>query len=261
MARSISSRTNELAPRSTMDAHTLDLVPSMMMHSSSPKRCSYTFSAWPSQFGSYTSSALRSDMVCTIVPPVVLAMRRRSALFTRRTPMTPASTMYFIIASSMPHVVRMTLAPAAIILRMRSFVMSISRCLISAALDGSERVIDTPSFILTERRSKSTRAIFGFSTEVGMPCAARHALSAKPLMSIDSLADLPCCFRMPTALRGYVTSPRSLIVLTDIMASTTILEKCSASALRIFDDMDVLATLASVCTPSDSTERLRLDWR
>jgi len=59
-----------------------------------------------------------------MVAPVALAMRRRSSFLHRRTAMAPASTNSLRHKSSMPLVVRMTLAPEARILRTRSSVMS-----------------------------------------------------------------------------------------------------------------------------------------
>lgn len=58
------------------------------------------------------------------LPPVALAMRFRSFFSTRRTAMAPASTKYFRHMSSIPPVVRTTVAPANRIFWMRSLVMS-----------------------------------------------------------------------------------------------------------------------------------------
>lgn len=58
------------------------------------------------------------------LPPVALAMRLRSLFRTRRTAMAPTSTKYLRHMSSMPPVVRMTLAPDAKIFWILSFVMS-----------------------------------------------------------------------------------------------------------------------------------------
>jgi len=59
-------------------------------------------------------------------PPVALAIRLRSVFLHRLTAIAPASTKYFRQRSSMPPVVRMTLAPAARIFSMRSLVISAS---------------------------------------------------------------------------------------------------------------------------------------
>jgi len=59
-------------------------------------------------------------------PPVAFAIRRRSIFLHRRTAIVPLSTKYFRHRSSMPPVVRMTLAPADRIFWMRSLVMSAS---------------------------------------------------------------------------------------------------------------------------------------
>ena len=61
-------------------------------------------------------------------PPVALAILRRSSLRHRRTAIAPASTNSFRQRSSIPLVVRTTLAPEARILRIRSRVISDSLC-------------------------------------------------------------------------------------------------------------------------------------
>ena len=58
------------------------------------------------------------------LPPVALAMRFMSSVFTRRTAMAPASTKYLRHKSSIPPVHKMTLAPAVRIFCIRSLVMS-----------------------------------------------------------------------------------------------------------------------------------------
>jgi hypothetical protein len=60
------------------------------------------------------------------LPPVALAIRRRSSFLQRRTAMAPASTKHFRQRSSIPLVVKMTLAPVSRIFLMRSNVMSAS---------------------------------------------------------------------------------------------------------------------------------------
>lgn len=65
-------------------------------------------------------------------------MDLRSSLGTRRTAMAPASTKYFSDMSSIPLVVRITLAPAARIFSMRSEVMLDSRSRICSSLEGSD---------------------------------------------------------------------------------------------------------------------------
>lgn len=69
-----------------------------------------------------------SERLMSSWPPVHLAMWRRSALEQRRTAMAPASTKYLSALSSMPLVVRMTLAPDLRIIWIRSLVMSFSLC-------------------------------------------------------------------------------------------------------------------------------------
>ena len=60
------------------------------------------------------------------LPPVALAILLRSSFLHLRTAIAPASTKYFMHRSSIPPVVRMTLAPAARIFSILSFVMSAS---------------------------------------------------------------------------------------------------------------------------------------
>ena len=60
------------------------------------------------------------------LPPVALAILLRSSFLHLRTAIAPASTKYFMQRSSIPPVVRMTLAPAARIFSILSFVMSAS---------------------------------------------------------------------------------------------------------------------------------------
>ena len=110
----------------------------------------------------------------------------------------------------MPLVVRITLAPVSRILRMRSRVMSASRLRM-------------------------------FSTKVGIPCAARVQLSAKPSTSWDSIADLPWHLRMLMAPTGYLVRPSARVLLTLITASTAILAKNFDSGPRILEDMEVVA--------------------
>ena len=66
--------------------------------------------------------ASRSATICELICAELrtLAMRRRSSFLTRRTAIAPASTKYLRAMSSIPLVVRMTLAPAARIFSMRS---------------------------------------------------------------------------------------------------------------------------------------------
>ena len=66
-----------------------------------------------------------------LLPPVAFAIRLRSFLRTRLTPMAPFSTKYLVFRSSIPPVVRITFAPDARIFSTRSFVISASRCLIA----------------------------------------------------------------------------------------------------------------------------------
>lgn len=61
-----------------------------------------------------------------VLPPVALAILFRSTFLHRLTAIAPASTKYFKHKSSIPPVVKMTLAPAANIFSILSFVMSYS---------------------------------------------------------------------------------------------------------------------------------------
>lgn len=71
------------------------------------------------------SAKLIGRVVATAaLPPVALAMRLRSLFRTRRTAMAPTSTKYLRHMSSMPPVVRTTLAPDDKIFWILSFVMS-----------------------------------------------------------------------------------------------------------------------------------------
>lgn len=71
------------------------------------------------------------------IPPVALAILLRSTFLQRLTARAPASTKYFRHKSSIPPVVRITLAPAPKIFSILSFVMSYSL---------EEKVIETLSF-------------------------------------------------------------------------------------------------------------------
>lgn len=71
------------------------------------------------------------------IPPVALAILLRSTFLQRLTARAPASTKYFRHKSSIPPVVRITLAPAPKIFSILSFVISYSL---------EEKVIETLSF-------------------------------------------------------------------------------------------------------------------
>ncbi len=60
------------------------------------------------------------------LPPVALAIRFKSAFLQRRTAIAPASTNCFKQRSSIPPVVKITLAPALSNLATRSFAISVS---------------------------------------------------------------------------------------------------------------------------------------
>mmetsp|Transcript_6185 Transcript_6185/g.17910 ORF Transcript_6185/g.17910 Transcript_6185/m.17910 type:complete len:232 (-) Transcript_6185:632-1327(-) len=200
--RSTSSSMWWLAPRSRTEQQRCVFPPEMTRWSSSQMRSSLTSSAEPSIDASNDSSPSMSASVIMSVPPVSFAMRRRSSFLTRRSAMQFASTKYLRAMSSMPLVVRMTFAPALISSWIRSLVMSASRLRISSSFLGSVTTTLTPIAILVLRRSMSSNAIFAPLTERGMPCAARPPCSTYPLISCESLAEPPCCLRMPTDLIG-----------------------------------------------------------
>jgi hypothetical protein len=72
------------------------------------------------------------------VPPVALAILRRSTFLHLLTAMAPASTKYFRQRSSIPPVVSITLAPVERIFWMRSFVISDSLHTVKFQLSCSE---------------------------------------------------------------------------------------------------------------------------
>lgn len=119
-------RNSPLAPRRMTELELTTLVPLTRISSSSLIRSCTTSSAVPRYPASKVSSPSRFAKLDTSVAPVALAIRRRSSFLHRRTAMAPASTNSFRHRSSMPLVVRMTLAPEARILRTRSIVMSAS---------------------------------------------------------------------------------------------------------------------------------------
>jgi hypothetical protein len=113
-----------LAPRKITELELTTFVPLTKINSSSLILSCTTSSANPSELASNVSSPSRFAKLETIVAPVALAIRRRSSFLQRRTAIAPASTNSLRQRSSIPLVVRMTLAPVARILRTRSRVMS-----------------------------------------------------------------------------------------------------------------------------------------
>mmetsp|Transcript_11391 Transcript_11391/g.38034 ORF Transcript_11391/g.38034 Transcript_11391/m.38034 type:complete len:341 (-) Transcript_11391:665-1687(-) len=202
-ARSSSSKCTSLAPRRTTVVARAFFVPRTYNISPSPTRSSETLEASPRHPASNVSLPSMSASVTTIVAPVARARRVMSSFFTRRAAMAPASTKYFKHVSSMPFVVRMTLAPEARIFWMRSLVMSSSRCLMPSTSSGFSTWICTPICTLCRCSGKSSRAILAPTTTLVMPCAARATLRAKPsATSSDSVDDLPCAFKMWMAETG-----------------------------------------------------------
>ncbi|RDA84127.1 hypothetical protein CP532_0101 [Ophiocordyceps camponoti-leonardi (nom. inval.)] len=124
------------------------------------------------------SSPLRSDKVLRSVPPVALAIRRRSSFLHLLTPMAPFSTNILRTKSSIPFVVRMTLAPARKMSSTLSSTMPDSRARICSNCCGSSTVIWTPIFIRSFCRFMSRMAILASWMRVGMACEATVQLSA-----------------------------------------------------------------------------------
>mmetsp|Transcript_32413 Transcript_32413/g.58585 ORF Transcript_32413/g.58585 Transcript_32413/m.58585 type:complete len:226 (+) Transcript_32413:675-1352(+) len=198
------------APRRTMVDAPWPLHPYTYSISPSPMRTSRTESHPPRHSTSNVSFPSMSAMVVTTRPPVALARRLRSSRLQRRAQMMPASTKYFMQRSSTPLVVRTTRAPASMILRMRSLVMSISRFLIFSISAGSLTMTCTPIPMRCLWRFISNMAILtgfpsGDSTKVGIPWEALMALMANPpSMRLDSMDDFPCAFKMWMAESGYL---------------------------------------------------------
>ncbi len=119
-----------------------------------------------SELASKVSSPSRLAKLETMVAPVALAIRRRSSLRHRRTAIAPASTNSFRHRSSIPLVVKITLAPVARILRTRSSVISDSRARIASSWSGSSIVMCTPRCIRCFARFMSKHAIFALVTRV-----------------------------------------------------------------------------------------------
>ncbi len=161
-----------------MEAEVWTLVPLTRMHSSSEMRSWTTSSAWPRDAASNFSSPLRSEREETRVAPVALAIRRRSSFLQRRTAMAPFSINCFRQRSSMPFVVRTTLAPALRIMSTRSITMPTSRWRICSSCCGSSIVICTPSFMRSFWRFMSRQAILASVTRVFMAWEATVQLRA-----------------------------------------------------------------------------------
>mmetsp|Transcript_36208 Transcript_36208/g.86271 ORF Transcript_36208/g.86271 Transcript_36208/m.86271 type:complete len:253 (-) Transcript_36208:69-827(-) len=243
-------------------------------------RTSRTESQAPRHSPSNVSLPSMSASVVTTLPPVAFARRFRSSRLHRLAQMMPASTKYFMHRSSTPFVVRTTRAPASMIFRIRSFVMSISLLLMFSISAGSFTMTCTPIPIRWRWRFMSSMAILtgesgAPSTKVGMPCAALMALMAKPpSIRCDSVDDFPCAFSMCMADSGYLllcffadamaVGPSDMasyparsacvaFILTLLTASTAILAKNSDSFPMIFELMDVLAALIRCSSPRSAT--------
>lgn len=112
---SISPVMSSLAPLTIMEQTFSFLKSLKKMKSLSPTASSYTHLASPKFLGSKISSPSGVAKVVTTVPPEALAIFLISAFSTLLIPNTPASTRYLLATSSIPLVVMITLAPAAII--------------------------------------------------------------------------------------------------------------------------------------------------
>mmetsp|Transcript_9423 Transcript_9423/g.20862 ORF Transcript_9423/g.20862 Transcript_9423/m.20862 type:complete len:310 (-) Transcript_9423:411-1340(-) len=259
-ALSISSSMNSLAPLSTTVHACPFLHPLKYSSSPSPTLSSQTVSHSPRLEASNTSFPSRSAMVTTTVPPVALAMRFRSSFFTRRIAMAPASTKYLRHRSSMPLVVRITLAPASRILWIFSLVMSISLCRISSTCLVSVSTTCTPICSLCFCRLKSSSATLTPPLRaVGMAGEAREQLRAKPSTSSESRALCPCDFSMWMLPMGHLDLP-SLSSFTVRAARTARSAKNLDSAPMILEDIEVVAALIRFSLPRVSALTTRFDF-
>eukprot|EP01139_Manchomonas_bermudensis_P000601 Amastigsp_a664_855.p2 type:complete len:318 gc:universal Amastigsp_a664_855:99-1052(+) len=176
--RSISSSMSSLAPRRMIDEARFAAHSRTMITSSSQTRSTSTTPACPRSAGSKTSSPSMFPSERQIVPPQALAMRFMSVFLTRRTAIAPASTKYLRQRSSMPPVVRMTLAPVARILAMRSCVILASLSCMLVISSGS--VISTWNWSgrRTFWRLKSKNAILAPVSRLGICCEPSAQLRA-----------------------------------------------------------------------------------
>mmetsp|Transcript_12063 Transcript_12063/g.36342 ORF Transcript_12063/g.36342 Transcript_12063/m.36342 type:complete len:420 (+) Transcript_12063:126-1385(+) len=259
-ARSISSRWNSLAPRSTMVVALAEAQPRTYSISPSPTRSSTTSSASPRVAGSTVSLPSTSARVTTTEPPVARARRVKSSFLTRLAAMAPASTKYFKHASSMPFVVSTTFAPAARIFSILSLVMSISLWR-TPSTSWTPTSTVTPVCTRCRCSGKSSNAIFAFVTTEGMPCAALAVFNAKPSTNSLSVLDLPWAFSTwiaDTGYRAFLSSPGAF-VLTDFTAFTANALQNSGCEFKIFDAMLVFAALANASSPNWSVATISVD--
>mmetsp|Transcript_23288 Transcript_23288/g.88277 ORF Transcript_23288/g.88277 Transcript_23288/m.88277 type:complete len:264 (-) Transcript_23288:611-1402(-) len=189
--RCTSSSMNSLAPRRTSEVERAVLQPRTKSSSWSPTRSSTTSSASPSEAGSTDSPPSRSAMLGSTMAPVATAMRLMSPAETRRTPMQPASMRYFWQRSSIPRVVRMTLAPAEMSFSIFSLVMSSSRWRMASSFLGSVTTICTPSCMRCFCRGKSMQAMRAPLMWEGMAVLERVLLRAMPGTTVDSRDERP----------------------------------------------------------------------
>ena len=156
-------------------------------------------------------------------------------------------------------VVNTTLAPAATIFAIFSFVMSASRWRMDSSCAGSVTSTCTPSCIRWRCRLKSSSAMRAPATTRGICWLTRVAGSAKPRTSCDSCADLPCDFTIWMLEMGYF-APSAVSRFTDSTASTASWEKNSAFCEpRIFEDMDVRAAATRNSRSILSVDTVRCD--
>mmetsp|Transcript_11370 Transcript_11370/g.18278 ORF Transcript_11370/g.18278 Transcript_11370/m.18278 type:complete len:318 (+) Transcript_11370:563-1516(+) len=248
--RSNSSNIYQFTPRSTIVCALVDEQPLMNKISRSPTVISSTMSAEPKELAGTDSLPSSSANVISSLPPVSLAMRFSFFLSTRRTAMHLAVTKYLIAASSIPLVVKMTLAPALISSSMRSLMMSYSLALIASTSVGFSIIICTPNLSAMRLISKSTMAILAFLMLRGICCEHRYSCKQYPLMSSASRMPLPVTFKISTAFTGYRFFFCGFSVSTANMASTAILAYKSQSLPMILDDIEVFAALINASLPN-----------
>mmetsp|Transcript_12259 Transcript_12259/g.20920 ORF Transcript_12259/g.20920 Transcript_12259/m.20920 type:complete len:203 (-) Transcript_12259:750-1358(-) len=158
--RAISSHMYSLGPRRSTVLDLRFLHPLISSTLSSRIFSSDTESACPSMDASNVSSPSKSAMLDRMVAPVAVAIRFMSFICTRRHAMVFDSTKYFRAVSSIPLVVRITLAPALSMAMIRFLVVSSSCSCILPNSSESFTTMVTPSLSLDLRRSISKHAIF-----------------------------------------------------------------------------------------------------
>jgi len=191
-------------------------------------------------------------IVLITVAPVSLAILAISPLLTLLNPIHPASTIYFEAKSSIPILVRITLAPAWRILLTLYFKTSHYFCLIFSIFLGSSTKTWIPNWSLNLFKLKSRQAIFAFLISVGICWWALTVWIAYPLTNWLYVELCPWALRILIDLTGYLT-PKIVYCLTALIESTTKPAKNSGSALINLEDIEVLAQLSKAYSPKLST--------